>query len=162
MSLVEHKQHISDDVSDRPSLELDDIPGGDTPLLHGSPPPPYQARRDDDGDLEAQPLVENKLHSKPEAPAPEYNVETRKKLFYLTGYFALNLLLTIYNKAVLGGFNFPWLLTAIHCSCVFFGCYSLMLRGWFKLTELDTTPNLVLVAFSFLFTINIAISNVSL
>lgn len=35
--------------------------------------------------------------------AVEYNVSTRTKLIYLAGYFALNLLLTIYNKAVLGG-----------------------------------------------------------
>lgn len=33
----------------------------------------------------------------------EYTVSTRTKLVYLAGYFALNLLLTIYNKAVLGG-----------------------------------------------------------
>lgn len=114
------------------------------------------------GDLESQPLVEEKVHSQPLQHAAEYNVETRKKLLYLTGYFALNLTLTIYNKALLGGFRFPWLLTAIHCCCVSVGCSALLQRGWFILTELSNTHNLILVAFSVLFTLNIAISNVSL
>ena len=38
----------------------------------------------------------------------------------------------------------------------------LMLRGQFSLTRLTIRENLTLVAFSFLFTVNIAISNVSL
>jgi len=37
-----------------------------------------------------------------------------------------------------------------------------MMRGYFKLTRLSRNENLVLVAFSFLFTVNIAMSNVSL
>jgi len=37
-----------------------------------------------------------------------------------------------------------------------------MLRGVFKLSTLGRREKLILVAFSFLFTINIAISNVSL
>lgn len=113
-------------------------------------------------DLESQPLVDEKAQSQSPQHAAEYDVETRKKLIYLTGYFALNLTLTIYNKALLGGFRFPWLLTAVHCSCVSIGCSALLQRGWFKLTELSTSHNLILVAFSVLFTLNIAISNVSL
>ena len=38
----------------------------------------------------------------------------------------------------------------------------LMLRGHFSLTRLTIRENLTLVAFSFLFTVNIAISNVTL
>lgn len=114
-------------------------------------------------DLEAQNLIAEKSHTNPPpSTAAEYSVETRTKLLYLAGYFTLNLVLTIYNKAVLGGFAFPWLLTALHTSFVSVGCYLLMLRGWFSLTQLDWHQNLVLVAFSFLFTLNIAISNVSL
>lgn len=116
-------------------------------------------------DIEAQPLIEEieeKIHSQPQPVAAEYDVETRRKLFYLAGYFTLNLVLTIYNKAVLGGFHFPWLLTAIHCTCVSLGCYGLLLRDYFKLSDLGTPHHLVLVAFSLLFTLNIAISNVSL
>lgn len=111
-------------------------------------------------DVEAQPLVEDKVQ--PQLQPTEYDVDTRRKLFYLFGYFSLNLVLTIYNKAVLGGFAFPWLLTALHCSCVFIGCYGLLSRDYFKLTQLERSSNLVLVAFSVLFTLNIAISNVSL
>jgi len=59
-------------------------------------------------------------------------------------------------------FAFPWLLTTLHTSCAFVGCYMLMLRGHFKITRLTTSENLVMIAFSFLFTINIAISNLSL
>ena len=59
-------------------------------------------------------------------------------------------------------FAFPWLLTALHAGSASLGCYSLMLKGYFRLTKLTTSENLVLVAFSFLFTINIAMSNVSL
>jgi hypothetical protein len=59
-------------------------------------------------------------------------------------------------------FAFPWLLTALHSASASIGCYGLMLRGYFRLTKLTSYENLVLVAFSFLFTINIAMSNVSL
>lgn len=59
-------------------------------------------------------------------------------------------------------FRFPWLLTALHTGCVTVGCTLLLLRGHFKLSSLTMSENLILVAFSFLFTINIAISNVSL
>jgi len=57
---------------------------------------------------------------------------------------------------------FPWLLTTLHTSCAFLGCYILLRRGHFKITRLTTSENLLMIAFSFLFTINIAISNVSL
>lgn len=60
-------------------------------------------------DVEAQKL----LAQDPMAPKPttaaEYSVPTRTKLLYLAGYFALNLSLTIYNKAVLGGVCLRWL-----------------------------------------------------
>lgn len=111
----------------------------------------------------------------------ESGVSTQTKLFYLGIYFFFNLALTIYNKAVLGKvrfgtarekqwsnrlitskFAFPWLLTALHSASAAIGCYGLMLRGYFRLTKLTTYENMVLVAFSFLFTINIAMSNVSL
>ena len=37
-----------------------------------------------------------------------------------------------------------------------------MRQGYFKLSKLNRTENIILVAFSVLFTMNIAISNVSL
>ena len=59
-------------------------------------------------------------------------------------------------------FAFPWLLTTLHTTSASLGCYILMLRGHFKLSKLTARENLVLTSFSFLFTVNIAISNVSL
>jgi hypothetical protein len=129
-------------------------------------------------DLEAQ-VTEKK--DVPLLPVEtEYQVPTEKKLAYLSVYFLLNVSLTIYNKAVLGKvspeselciknsplistqFSYPWLLTALHTGSASIGCYLLMLRGIFTLTALSRRDNLILVTFSFLFTINIAISNISL
>lgn len=120
----------------------------------------YPSRPQSRLDVEAQEL-RGKLSGRPTSAA-EYQIPTRTKLLYLAGYFSLNLGLTIYNKAVLGGFHFPWLLTTIHTTCVSVGCYLLTLLGQFKLSKLGPKENLILVSFSILFTLNIAISNVSL
>ncbi|GAB7350887.1 hypothetical protein MBLNU459_g1403t1 [Dothideomycetes sp. NU459] len=92
----------------------------------------------------------------------EYSVSTSTKLLCLGLYFTVNLTLTLYNKAVLGKFAFPWLLTTLHTSFASLGCYILMMCGYMKLTRLSRQENYTLIAFSVLFTINIAISNVSL
>ena len=115
----------------------------------------------DISDVEAQGLLQQKEPAADNPPV-EYSVSTRVKLSYLAWYFILNLSLTLYNKAILGGFHFPWLMTAIHCGTAYIGCSILLLRGSFSLTRLSTRDNLVLAAFSGLFTLNIAISNVSL
>jgi hypothetical protein len=52
-------------------------------------------------DLEAQPVVRASRENLPPL-AMEYRVSARKKLLYLSGYFLLNLSLTLYNKALLG------------------------------------------------------------
>ncbi len=57
-------------------------------------------------DLEAQ-QQKSKEHSSTAPTAAEYDVETKTKLLYLAGYFAINLSLTIYNKAVLGVASLP-------------------------------------------------------
>lgn len=59
-------------------------------------------------------------------------------------------------------FNFPWLLTTIHTAITALGCYILLLWGSFKMTRLTRHENLILLSFSLLYTVNIAISNVSL
>lgn len=133
-----------------------------------------------DYDVESLKHVKEHAHVPAATTGAEYTVSTRTKLVYLAGYFALNLLLTIYNKAVLGSvcgvdwcvmdymwlillqFAFPWLLTTLHCSFVTVGCYTLLAMGRFRLTPLTMRENLILTAFSFLFTVNIAISTVSL
>ena len=81
-------------------------------------------------DVEAQNRP-NKLGdstSSPVAPA-EYRVAARTKFLYLAGWFALNLTLTIYNKALLNGVSFwnPWLsriktFNKWTCSLPFPGC----------------------------------------
>lgn len=92
----------------------------------------------------------------------EYSVSTTTKYLYLSAYFACNVALTLYNKSILGKFSYPWLLTAIHAGAASIGCYILELRGMVKRTELSRRDESVLLAFSVLFTINIAVSNVSL
>lgn len=92
----------------------------------------------------------------------EYSVPATTKFAYLSVYFLCNVGLTIYNKAVLGHFAYPWLLTALHTGSASIGCYVLLLRGDFILSKLSSREHVTLVLFSFLFTINIAISNVSL
>jgi hypothetical protein len=47
----------------------------------------------------------------PKSDGHEYTITTRTKMLCLGLYFLMNLGLTLYNKAVLGKFNFPWLLT---------------------------------------------------
>ena len=48
-------------------------------------------------DIEAQMLLKSKS-----GVAPEYSIPTSTKYMYLALYFTLNLVLTLYNKAVLG------------------------------------------------------------
>ncbi|KAI9028201.1 TPT-domain-containing protein [Phycomyces nitens] len=84
------------------------------------------------------------------------------KYAWLGLYFILNLSLTLYNKAILIDFRYPWTLTAIHTLCGSVGCVLLYLAGYFTPAKLGNQENLVMIMFSFLYTINIAISNVSL
>ena len=134
-------------------------------------------------DIESRPAFSptKDLSCPPSPTALEYRIPIRTKVIHLALYFLLNLSLTIYNKAILGSvstdqpriqnggrliispqFEFPWLLTALHATSASIGCLVLLSRGVFTLTRLSARENLVLVAFSFLFTINIAMSNVSL
>lgn len=84
------------------------------------------------------------------------------KWLLLCLWLSLNLVLTFLNKAVLVQANFPWLLTGIHTSSTTIGCIAWGSLRTAKLTRLKMHGNLVMVAFSILFTFNIAISNVSL
>ncbi|KAF3929813.1 hypothetical protein AA313_de0203309 [Arthrobotrys entomopaga] len=91
------------------------------------------------------------------------------KYAWLAIYFALNLSLTLYNKSVMGSkpdrpalFPFPYLLTGLHALCGSIGCLFFYARGAFTFTRLSEYENIVMLLFSGLYTINIAISNVSL
>ncbi|KAK5942279.1 hypothetical protein PMZ80_004842 [Knufia obscura] len=89
-------------------------------------------------------------------------VSTKQKLVALLGYFLCNIGLTVYNKAVLGKFTFPWLLTALHAAATSIGCGTMLGLGYFQTTKLSGRENLALLGFSLLYTVNIAVSNVSL
>jgi drug/metabolite transporter (DMT)-like permease len=92
----------------------------------------------------------------------EYSVPSTMKFAWLGTYFFFSLLLTLYNKLVLGMFHFPWLLTFLHAFFASAGTYLMMQFGYFKLSRLGRRENLALIAFSALFTANIAVSNLSL
>ncbi|KAG2347081.1 TPT-domain-containing protein [Suillus weaverae] len=88
---------------------------------------------------------------------------TRRSLsFWLILYFCFNLGLTLYNKGVLIHFPFPYTLTALHAFCGTIGGLILLKNGTFVPAQLTDADNLALVAFSVLYTVNIAVSNVSL
>lgn len=81
---------------------------------------------------------------------------------WLLYYFILNLSLTLHNKFVLVKFPFPWALTATHCLLASAGSQILRSQGAFTPAKLNMRENAILAAFSLLFTINIAVSNLSL
>lgn len=82
--------------------------------------------------------------------------------FWLVLYFAFNLGLTLYNKRVLVSFPFPYTVTALHALCCSFGGWYLRQHGFYEPAELGLRENITLVFFSILYTVNIAVSNVSL
>ncbi|GJE86315.1 TPT-domain-containing protein [Phanerochaete sordida] len=96
------------------------------------------------------------------ASACAARVDWGSQLPWLCLYFAFNLLLTLSNKSVLTGFPFPYTLTAIHALCSTLGGLFLRARAVYVPKRLDWRSELCLVAFSFLYAINVAVSNVSL
>ncbi|KAK0384184.1 hypothetical protein NLU13_8272 [Sarocladium strictum] len=92
----------------------------------------------------------------------EYSIPATIKFAWLGTYFIFSLALTLHNKFVLGSFHFPWLLTFLHTSFAAVGTTLMMQLGYFKMSRLGRRENLSLVAFSALFTANIAVSNLSL
>ena len=82
--------------------------------------------------------------------------------FWLILYFILNLILTLYNKVLLVSFPFPYTLTAVHALFGLVGGTSLRLRNVYQSKSLWGSDHVVLVAFSILYSVNIAVSNASL
>lgn len=107
---------------------------------------------------EKQPMIESSASRQPE----EYSIPYGTKLAALGIWLLLNVALTLYNKAALNAFKFPWTLTVIHASCASLGTLAMLALGKIQLTSLSVGDNLVLMAYSILFTVNIAMSNVSL
>lgn len=81
---------------------------------------------------------------------------------WLILYFGFNLGLTLFNKLVLQGFPFPWTLTGIQMLSGTIGTQIALDRGFFVQARLTTRETGILVAFSVLYTVNIAVSNLSL
>ncbi|KAG6826209.1 hypothetical protein H0H92_000704 [Tricholoma furcatifolium] len=83
---------------------------------------------------------------------------------YLALYFVFNLGLTLYNKSVLIKFPFPYTLSALHALCGTIGSFILIRTDSTStpVPSLNGQEKLVLLAFSGLYTLNIAVSNVSL
>ncbi len=98
----------------------------------------------------------------PRQPPRPASRQVQPVVFSLFLYFFLNLLLTLYNKYVLFRFPFPYTLTAVHALSSAIGSYALSRRRFFDSTPLSARQNLAIVAFSLLYTLNIAVSNVSL
>ncbi|KAL8732635.1 MAG: hypothetical protein Q9166_002610 [cf. Caloplaca sp. 2 TL-2023] len=90
------------------------------------------------------------------------SVSAAAKIQVLLIYFAFNLGLTLYNKAVMIKFPFPFMLTALHAASGMVGTQILLSRGIFTLKNLTGRDTAMLSAFSILYTANIAVSNVSL
>jgi hypothetical protein len=84
------------------------------------------------------------------------------RAFWLVSYFVLNLVLTLYNKVLLGSFPYPYTLTATHALFGLAGGTFLRLRAVYQPKTLWGSDYVLLVAFSFLYSINIAVSNASL
>ncbi|KAG8875192.1 UAA transporter [Tulasnella sp. 332] len=82
--------------------------------------------------------------------------------FILSLYFCFNLGLTLYNKGVLVKFPFPYTLTALHAFCGTLGTMWLWWMGYFIPARLTLGENMTLSFFSILYTLNIAVSNLSL
>ncbi|KAL9043186.1 MAG: hypothetical protein Q9214_003580 [Letrouitia sp. 1 TL-2023] len=89
-------------------------------------------------------------------------VSTTTKVRLIVIYFIFNLSLTLYNKAVMNTFRYPFLLTTLHAAAGMVGTHIMLARGTFALKNLTRKDGYVLSAFSILYTANIAVSNVSL
>jgi len=82
--------------------------------------------------------------------------------FWLILYFVLNLVLTLYNKVLLVSFPYPYTLTAIHALFGLAGGTYLRLIKFYEPRSLCGSDHVVVVTFSILYSVNIAISNASL
>jgi len=85
---TEKFDYDDDDVDSNKSLSFDDSTSSSSQSPRGS------VLLDD---IESQKIAQLDVSQQ----GAEYSVATRAKLLYLAGYFALNLSLTLYNKAIL-------------------------------------------------------------
>ncbi|KAH9027448.1 TPT-domain-containing protein [Lactarius hengduanensis] len=77
--------------------------------------------------------------------------------FWLGSYFILNLVLTLYNKILLVSFPYPYTLTAVHAIFGLVGGTCLRLQKVYQPKSLWGSDYVLLLAFSLLYSINIAV-----
>lgn len=86
---------------------------------------------------------------------------------FMTGYFLANLVLTLHTKWLLSNtrFTFPWILSGLHIAMSGIGAWITLKvgsRGKYKFMEMNWSFFLKITLFSTLYSINIAMSNVSM
>ncbi|TXT10656.1 hypothetical protein VHUM_02161 [Vanrija humicola] len=155
----------------RPSIQTGFIPGSPPKASPKKEPPPnYQEaaawnRAYPNGELPLSGANGSAAYgSEPSTSNTEAaaNKFTNSTPYWLGMYFFFNLGLTLFNKVVLVSFPFPYTLTGLHALSGCAGCYIALERGAFTPARLTQHENLILAAFSVLYTINIAVSNISL
>lgn len=86
---------------------------------------------------------------------------------YMAGYFCANLLLTLHTKWLLSktGFSFPWILSGLHIAVSGIGAWITLevgSGGNYKFMKMNWSFMAKIALFSTLYSINIAMSNVSM
>jgi hypothetical protein len=118
------------------------------PLSPSTPTAPYRTASKDSR------LVQHLLRT--------YKLPTKSQYFWLSLYFIFNLGLTLLNKFVLVQFPFPYTVTAVHALGGTVGCWPLRRRGIYSKKKLDQGESLIILGFSLVYAVNIAVSNASL
>lgn len=89
-----------------------------------------------------------------------------RPIVYMSAYFAINLILTVHTKFLFtrSNFSFPWILSGLHISVSSVGAWLTLRYGRRDHEFLKLTKSLVIKIglFSALYSINIAMSNVSM
>jgi len=128
---------------------------------HGAPPP-YSVVGGARGRGQPHPKHALKLLSRRRSARPTFVERLDSPHAWLALYFAFNLGLTLFNKLVLQGFPFPWTLTALQMLAGTVGTQVLARRSAFPRAHLTSRESVVMLVFSSLYTVNIAVSNLSL
>lgn len=86
---------------------------------------------------------------------------------YMAGYFCANLILTLHTKWLLSktGFSFPWILSGLHIAVSGIGAWITLevgSGGEYKFMKINWSFMVKIALFSTLYSINIAMSNVSM
>uniref|UniRef100_A0A0G4GJR9 Sugar phosphate transporter domain-containing protein n=1 Tax=Chromera velia CCMP2878 TaxID=1169474 RepID=A0A0G4GJR9_9ALVE len=97
--------------------------------------------------------------------ATKQKAVTSETFIYLSLWFILNIVITVYSKVIFSVHEFPYsfLMTAIHMAVTMTGVATGFATGFFKArAQLSGESLLKLVQFSFVFTLNIWLSNAAL